>query len=474
MKRKQRTNLVGIELKSDRLRVVELRMHGGQMSVEGSASLPLAIDVFTGDPELSAGEIRLQLEAAGIRTREAVLCLSAANLLTQRVDLTGVPEADIDSLLALEAERAFPFAPEEVVVAGSRLEDGEGDPWATLVAVPASHLLPQLTVLRKARVRLVSITAGVVALLDSQGGEADAVMLADSQRVELAAEYRGGVALIRSFETSAAEGGTEEDADVLDDMQRELRITLRRAPRKMLAGLKRVRVFASDRMPEAVQRRMDAELAEAGLAPVNAGVTEDGTIREGDPGQALPELVRAVSLALKDRSPELEFWRPREGRWRGRLRRLLAKGLLVRAGLVAGLMVVLLIGAFAIQAWRAGSLERKWAAVESDVGRLQKIQDEIRARRPWADVEPDRLEVVRALTEAFPETGSVWVRTLEVRETNLVECAGSARSTRDYLAMLEALRKTPGVTGLQVGQVKGGSPIQFSFKYTWKRAPIHE
>jgi Tfp pilus assembly protein PilN len=474
MKRKQRTSLVGIELRSDRLRVAELRMHGGRTSVERSASLPLAIDVFAGDPELSANEIRLQLEAAEIRTHEAVLCLSAANLLVQRVDLAGVPEVDIDSLLALEAERAFPFPPEEIVVAGSRLEDGEGNPWATLVAVPVSHLLPQLTVLRKARVRLVSITAGAVALLDSQGGEADAVMLADSQGLQLAAEYRGGVALLRSFETSAVEGGTEEDADVLDDMQRELRISLRRAPRRMLQGLKRVRVFASDRMAESVQRRVDAELAEGGLAPVNAGVTEDGTIREGDPGQAFPELVRAASLALKGCSPALEFWRPREGRWRGRLRRLLAKGLLVRAGLVAGLLVVLLIGAFAIQAWRAGSLERQWAAMENDVEHLQQIQDEIRARRPWADVEPDRLEIVRALTEAFPETGSVWVRTLEIRETDLVECAGSARSTRDYLAMLETLRKTPGVTGLQVGQVKGGSPIQFSFQYTWKRTPTHE
>lgn len=474
MKRKQRTNLLGIELTSDRMKVVELRLQSGQIVTTRSANLPLSIDVFGNDSELSAREIRSQLDATGIRTRDSVLCLSAKNLLVHRVDLGGVPDEDVESLLSLEAERAFPFPPDEVVVAVSRVEIEEGKPWASLVGVPVSHLAPQLEALRKARIRIVSITPGALSLLEPQQDAPDAVLLADQNTLDLAAGFGRSVILIRSFDIGTNGMGGEDESEFHDDIQRELKITLRRSPKELRERLKQVRVFGAERLPWSLRERIDCELAEAGLKPVNAGVTDEGKIHEGASVQTLPEVARATGQVLLGKAPVLEFWRAREGKWRGRVRQLLAKGLLVRAGLGAGLLVLLLIIAFLFQALRVSALERRWASIKDEVEHLQEIQDAIRSRRPWVDTDPDRLEILRTLTEAFPETGSIWVRSLEIRESDLVECTGFARTTRDYLAMLEKLRTASGVTALQIGQVKGGNPVQFSFQYIWKKGVADE
>jgi hypothetical protein len=71
------------------------------------------------------------------------------------------------------------------------------------------------------------------------------------------------------------------------------------------------------------------------------------------------------------------------------------------------------------------------------------------------------------LTVAFPETGSVWARTLEIGEEGMVKCTGFAKSNRDCLSVFETLRETPGVEELQIMQVRGDDPVQFSLNYLW-------
>ena len=59
----------------------------------------------------------------------------------------------------------------------------------------------------------------------------------------------------------------------------------------------------------------------------------------------------------------------------------------------------------------------------------------------------------------------MWVTSVEIKGLSKIACSGMARTDGDWLKMLEKLRKTPGVKDLQVLQIRGGSPVQFSLSY---------
>ncbi len=475
MKHKKLISLLGIEITADRLRVVEARTQGGErIAVAREMDVALSLNPFSAEPELMGREIRAHLDAAGIRARACVLCLPADNLLVHRIDLEGVPESDVESLFSLEAERAFPLPPDEMLLAASRGSDAGGKPWGALAAVPAAQLSPLLEALRRAKLRIVSITPAVTALLDAAPDATGAVMLASGGRLQFAVASRRGLALLRTFQLAEDEAALEaapdgDGSDSLDDLERELRITLQRMPREMRGEIKQIRLFKPERLQREAREIIESELRRVDLSHGSFAVAEDGSIREGTEGQSIPGAARAAIQMLRGERPILEFWRPREGRVHQAIRQLMAKGTLVRLGVAAGAVAALFVLIFAGQILRAAYLEHRWARMKGDVEHLEAIKDSLYARKDWLSARPARLDVLQTLTEAFPETGSVWVRSVAIRESGLVECTGYSRGSGNYLDMLASLKEAPGVSSLQIGQVKGGNPVQFSFQYMWNK-----
>jgi hypothetical protein len=100
---------------------------------------------------------------------------------------------------------------------------------------------------------------------------------------------------------------------------------------------------------------------------------------------------------------------------------------------------------------------------------LTVLQDKIRRFKPWFDDSIPSLSVARILTEAFPEEGSVWLKSLEIKDRTEVTCSGQARDNREWMAMVDRLRKTSGVLDLQVLQVRGAAPLQFTLSLSLGR-----
>ena len=101
---------------------------------------------------------------------------------------------------------------------------------------------------------------------------------------------------------------------------------------------------------------------------------------------------------------------------------------------------------------------------------LEEIQQRIRRYRPWFDTTPRSLVILRRLTEAFPETGEVTAKTVEIRASGLVSCSGTATDNTALLQTLERLRAVPSIADVQVDQVRGRSPMQFTFNFRWDDA----
>jgi Tfp pilus assembly protein PilN len=108
------------------------------------------------------------------------------------------------------------------------------------------------------------------------------------------------------------------------------------------------------------------------------------------------------------------------------------------------------------------------------VRELEGMQQQIRRYRPWFDESLRTLTILRQLTEAFPDDGSVSAKTLEVREPGLVTCSGVARDYRSLQRMEDKLRGNPHVADMKVGTLRGRSPMQFTFDFRWGEGARNE
>jgi Tfp pilus assembly protein PilN len=119
-------------------------------------------------------------------------------------------------------------------------------------------------------------------------------------------------------------------------------------------------------------------------------------------------------------------------------------------------------------------LRSQWSAMSAKAGELEGLQNQIRQYRPWFDDSFQSLSIMRQLTKAFPEDGAVTAKTVEIHEGNVVSCSGTARDNTALLRTLSQLRAADGVTDLKVDNIRGKSPMQFTFDFHWGKGGGNE
>jgi len=126
--------------------------------------------------------------------------------------------------------------------------------------------------------------------------------------------------------------------------------------------------------------------------------------------------------------------------------------------------------------------------MKNTVANLEEIQKKVRQFRPWFEPIPQKLQALETLVATFPEQGDIWARSVQIgpfmeknetggravqsTEASKVSVSGFARSNAVLLSLQDRLRKQPGVSALQLQQIRGNNPIQFSLSFKWE--PKHE
>ncbi len=469
LKRRQPSALLGLALDGSRLDGVVLRRTNGALQRHESFSVTLSLDPLTAAPELVGQEIRNHLDAAGVKERHCIVCVPLKWALTMFTEIPALPEADVAGFLQIEAERGFPYDAAALRLAISRSQTAAGKAHATLIGIPANHLELLEQVLIKAKLKPLSFSLGITAL-QPPGAEASAGVLAlaiGETQLDLQITAGGGVVALRTLEGALqTEGGRPVlDADLA---ARETRITLGQLPADIRQAVHRIRVFGA---PELAQQLAD-EL-ELRLEPLGLAVECVAAYAPNEFGVQLPAeapVSRAFSLAawrLARQPVPFEFLPPKVTALQ-QLARRYSSGRLRTIGAAAAAVLLLIGLPFVYQQIQLVSLRTKWAGMAGKVSDLDGIQQQIRQYRGWFDESFPTLNVLRQLTLAFPEDGSVSAKTIEIREPNTVTCAGIARDNGLLLRTLSQLRSVPGVTDLKVSQIRGKKSMQFTFEFHWQ------
>jgi len=110
------------------------------------------------------------------------------------------------------------------------------------------------------------------------------------------------------------------------------------------------------------------------------------------------------------------------------------------------------------------------------VHEIEDAQQHIRQFRSWTDHARTlrSLTVLRQLTQAFPEDGSVTAKTIEIREEAAVRCTGTASDQAALLRVVDKLRAASHVNDPHVDLISGKPPMQFTFDFHWSEGGSNE
>ena len=465
-RRKKLTTLLGLALDGSKLDGVVLKRTNGSLAVLQKFSVTLALDPLTAAPELVGREIRNQLDAAGVRERACVVGVPVKWILTAQTELPPLPEADVKSLLQMEAERGFHSDVATLQISDSRSPLGDGKQNVLFAGIPNTHLAALEKILTAAKLKPVSFASPISALQfpgDEKSGGVLALAIGE-RNVSLQISAGGGVVALRSLE-----GAVEDEAGrrVLhaDVVARETRITLGQLPGALRDAVKSIRIFGVRELAQPL-----ADELELRFEPMGIKVELVSAYAPDEFGVTLPldvSLSAAFSLAasfLAEQKLAFEFLPPKPNF----IEQFVSKyssGRLRTTGAVAVGIAAIILGLFLFQQIQLWHYRAQWSRIAVKVGELQAIQDNIRQYRLWYDGTFPNLAILRQLTLAFPEDGSVTAKNIEVRDGSTVTCSGTARDYAALLAMQSRLRAADGVNDVKLEQIRGKAPMQFVFAF---------
>jgi hypothetical protein len=466
-KRQPGSSLLGLAFDGSRLEGVHVRRTNGSVEIKKSFSASLSLDPLTAEIELAGREIRNQLDAEQIRERWCAVSVPLSWVLTLTVKLPEIPEEDVADFLQIEAERGFPYGPDELMLAHSRFQAGS-DKYATLVAIPREQVTRLEAVLQAAQLRPVTFSLGLTALqpTETEAGRGVLALLPGDSSVGMQITSGGGVAVLRTLDGVYEQTGAGHELQV-EQVAREIRITMGQLQPEVRDSVKLLRVFGRNETAQELVEELQSLPGSLGMkieavrdhAPVEYGIKIPS-------GMAVS---RALSVAVRRLAGQvgMEFLPPKISAWKQFTERY-SSGKLAYASVAAGAVALIVLTAFIAQGIVLMHWKSKWSGIETKVTELTAIRDQIRQYRPWYDDSVRSLSILKRLTEVFPEDGAVSAKTIELRAPSTVTCTGTALNRDALIKTLDRLRSaTNEVADVHVEGTRGSTTLEFSFHFQW-------
>jgi hypothetical protein len=446
----QTQSALAVTLDPSRTTVDHVRVDAGAIHVVRSMELPLGADAVVAEPEKAAAQLSALLAAHGIRERRCVVCVPPAWALTSSSDVPALAGDDLQGYLELRAEREFPVPVQELRLTHGTCGLPDGKQQLTLAAVSLKRFGAVEKMVQAAGGRVVSLSLGLDRCVREEK-TATLHLIAQTDHVAAVVAAGHGISVLRAFPGTAESAGFDPAG-----FSREIRITLGKLPGPIREAVRHVRF---DGAPRAVQPLFD-QVAQ----PLQTLGLECAA-----PGAEPPPAAQAAAARFLAGQPvAFEFVPTQPGRWQSVSRHLDSRNRRWLLGLCATACLGLAT-AFFVRSSLENRLNAEWQGMRRTVGDLEGLQQKIRQFRPWFETAPQGLHALETLSAAFPDQGEVWAKTIQFSGDPMkVNCAGFAKNQAALMGFVDRLRARPDVQGVQIQQVRGENPLQFSLTYKWE------
>ena len=434
-----------------------VRREGDDARTTQSLSVPVGSEEILNDPDKAGNVLAAALETAGVRERACVVCVPPGWALTSSTDLPELGAEDLRGYLELHAEREFSVSAGDLRLGYCAYTLPAGKRRATLAALSAKKIEAVERMLEVSRRRASSISLA----LDKCMAQPRAMLhfLTNANHTDLVITAGGGVAGLRSLPGPLAPGAEAFDPAAFC---RDVRITLGRLPDTVRQQVRRAEFTGPSAQTLCFATRVG--LMGMGIESPECGQTPAGREPRG-------AAVESARLQLLGQPVPFEFVVPETKRWQVVLQRFdtsRRRQLL----LAAAALVILPILVLFVRAEMENHLLGEWNAISAQAADLDGLQQKIHEFRPWFKSSPESLQVLEGLASSFPSQGDVWAKSVQVGKGYQVTCTGFANTQPALMALMDRLRSRHDISGLQVQQIRGENPVQFSIIYQWE--PLHD
>lgn len=457
--KKRAQSVLGLTLIDGQLRAAHVTRAKGGLEVVKTASAAMTLDFMHPEAELVGREIKNHLDAAGIRERQCVVGIPSRWVMSQHTKVPEISPEDTASFLQIEAEKGFPVDPEQLQIARSVQRSTAGQ-FVTQLAVRREQIAHLSAVLKAAGLKPVSLSLGLAVLpqaIPPAGSGGRITVAVTPAGVTLLVAAGGGIAAFRTCEASIESEAGEKIVNGAS-VARELRITFEQVPAELRSEVKELCLTGETVMVRQLAETLADWAKAAGLTIVRGDLPEKNLVGE-----------MAEKLAghwLEGGEPDLEFLPPKPSRWSVLMARYSSKRL-ATAGFAVAALAALAVIAFVWQEFRRWSLRSEWNGMKTQVTALETVKARTAEFRPWYDTSFRTLSVLRRVTECFPENGSVTAKSFELHGNTIITISGTARDNASLLKVQDLLHKAKEVRDLNIEQIRGKTPMQFTLTFRW-------
>lgn len=438
------------------LRVTLLRRRGKTVELEEEAVVPFKSNLIGDDPDISGRELRDEIRSIGTRPGRWLVCIPPQWLVSERVPVPAeLALSDEEDYLWLQAEERLPLAVDQIELAVSRCRLGNGRRDNTLFAVSSDRLNHLRQVFREAGLRLQGFLPAAVGLLEASEKEPHATLAIGAGAPVLQLSAGGGILALRALTWPS---DATDFAVAAKELERQVRLILAGASPSLQADFPAITVVGEKRrargLLEAWNRRRASELTSS--LPLLAA-----------PDVAVCPAAIAVNALY---AGSLQVFSPgKKPRARAVSRRRLVRAVPLAAAVLAALVAMPMH-----QQMRLQDLQKEMAALHPVMNSVEQARLRARELSPWYRRQPDSLDVLRTITRAFPEEGTVWLTLLSLSgsEAKDVKLTGAANDIGAWMEMQDALRRSPQVRGLRLTQTRHNDrtgTMTFELTFAWRR-----
>ena len=448
LKRKNRSQAIVLYVDGDQAFACSYRRRGlgAELRAEGHSRLGQTISQIK--PAQLVDDLAGVFRQLSSTTKDCVVVLPSHSAPSIILEVPDISPEDRKGFVQIQAEQRLPLPLNEIHLATHEFQIGNQD-HALVVGLRRDTVSKIKEAVIANGFQVASITVDIAGVVDHAVDDNDSLadccqLIQGQSSLTLITHAEGGPTGLRHFHLN---NGWMDAAT----LERELRITLGQFPqssRRQLTTLRTAKLpgaSSEQRVPVSEHRSL------AGLNVVDGTETSDLFARI------------ASSFFLSGTSP-LEFLPSRTSRF-GQIYGQFNS----RRNLWVGLMsiVALTAIAFLYQILHLNGLQKEWNGMRDRVVAAENIRGKIREFRPWFNSSVPSLTTARAITRAFPETGEIWLKQLNIRDASQVMATGSSRDQNSLLATLDKLRITSGISDLKLKSRQGSDPIFFSLEFDW-------
>ena len=448
LKRKKRSQAIVLYVDGDQAFAYSYRKRGrgAKLRAEGHSRLGQAIDQI--EPARLVDDLGGLFRQLSSATKDCIVVLPAHLAPSIILTVPDISPEDRKGFIQIQAEQQLPLPLSEIHLATHEFQIGNQN-HALVVGLRRDTVSKLNEAVIANGFQVASITVDIAGVVDHAVDGNDSLagscqLIQGQSSLTMVTHAEGGPTGLRHFHLT--NGGM--DAATLE---RELRITLGQfAP----PSQRQLSTLLVARLPG---------VSSAQRVPISEHQSFVGlNVIKGDEASDLFVPI-ASSFFLNGASP-LEFLPSRTSRF-GKMYGQFNS----RRNLWVGSMTVVALTAivFLNQISRLDSLQKDWDGIKESVATVETVVGNIGEFRPWFDSSVPSLTTARAITRAFPKTGEIWLKQLNIKDDSKIMANGSSRDQNSLLATLEKLRSTSGVSNLELKSQQGSDPISFSFEFDW-------